>query len=134
MLTVSECRPAAALPLPGLLDDQLVILPGGGTSGQWTVNNLIVTSPSITSARLVAAAKVLDSMITVDYDNVRFVLLAVHDPIPPGAFVLGLDRSGAVVATSRFSFPPPPASSKKNVRIIRAQGTSGGGNYRGVAP
>ncbi len=113
MLTVSECRPAAALPLPGLLDDQLVVLTGGGTGGQWTVNNLIVTSPSITSARLVAGAKVLHSMITVDYDNVRFVLLAVHDPIPPGAFVQGLDRSGAVVATSRFISAAPSVIQKE---------------------
>jgi hypothetical protein len=93
----------------GLALSSGVVLTGSSESGQWTVNKVVVTTPNITDTRLIAGGKVLDSMVPVDYDNVRFVVLATRGAVPSSAVVQGIDRSGAVVATDRYSFPPRPS-------------------------
>jgi hypothetical protein len=118
----------------GLALSSGVVLTGSSGGGQWTVNEFVVTNPDVEGTRLVAGGKILDSMVPVQYQNVRFVLLAIRGTPPTGALVQGRNGSGAVIATDRFSFPPRPASVTKGMGTIRAPAASGGGTFRNVDP
>lgn len=102
-----------------------VVLTGTGGSGTWTVSYFVVTTPEVSLTRVVSGSEVLDSMVPVSFTGVRFVLLVVRGTVPQDAVVQGLNSSGSVVSTDRYSFPPAPSSS--GTGSVKSQGTSGGG-------
>lgn len=84
-----------------LLAPEGVVDEGGGGGDRDVVEDCQVTNPAIAVVRLVSGDRVVDSMVPVTFDSVRFVVLAALNSSPMTDLVIqGLDGHGAVVTSS----------------------------------
>jgi hypothetical protein len=98
-----------------------------GPDGWQAVRNYPVTLPAITTVRVMDGDRVLDSMSPVNFDGVRFVVLAVINVPSLQPLVLqGLNAQNAVVSSAPFELP----NHRLPMTPVAGTGTSGGGSFR----
>jgi len=87
-----------------LLAPSGVVNEGGGSSegpaGWLGICNCQVTNPAVALVRLISGHEVLDAMVPVTYDTVRFVVLAaINVPTLNPIVIQGLDSNGTILSS-----------------------------------